>query len=141
MKKISLIISVLLILTFVLAGCSNEKDNNINSEETNMNEGTEYIEIGAEDAKKVMDSEEVIVLDVRTQAEYDDGHIENAVLLPVDEISAKAEDVLKDKNAKILVYCRSGNRSATAARTLINMGYTNVYDFGGIIDWPYEIVK
>ena len=139
MKKNILIISVLLISTFVLAGCSNEKDNN--TEETNMNEKTEYIQIGAEDAKKVMDSEEVIVLDVRTQAEYDDGHVENAVLIPVDEISAKAENVLQDKNAKILVYCRSGNRSATAARTLIDMGYTNVYDFGGIIDWPYDIVK
>jgi len=62
-------------------------------------------------------------------------------LLPVTEIANRAEEVLVDKNAKILIYCRSGNRSATAAKDLIKLGYTNVYDFGGINDWPYEIVK
>jgi rhodanese-related sulfurtransferase len=135
MKKIMIAAAVLVILVLVLTGCSNNK------EEEDMNVKTQYVKISPVEAKEIMDSEEAIVLDVRTKQEYDQGHIEGSVLLPVDEISAHAEEVLKDKNAKILVYCRSGNRSATAAKTLIEMGYENVLDFGGIIDWPYEIVK
>lgn len=135
MKKIMIAAAVLMTLVLVLVGCSNNK------EEENMNVKTQYVKISPAEAKEIMDNEESIVLDVRTKDEYDQGHIEGAVLLPVDEISAKAEEVLKDKKEKILVYCRSGNRSATAAKTLIEMGYENVLDFGGIIDWPYEIVK
>jgi rhodanese-related sulfurtransferase len=135
MKKILIAAAVLMILVLALTGCSNTK------EEENMNVKTQYIKISPAEAKEIMDNEESIVLDVRTKSEYDQGHIEGSVLLPVDEISSKAEEVLKDKSAKILVYCRSGNRSATAAKTLIEMGYENVLDFGGIIDWPYEIVK
>lgn len=135
MKKIMIAAAVLMTLVLVLTGCSNNK------EEENMNVKTQYVKISPAEAKEIMDNEESIVLDVRTKDEYDQGHIEGAVLLPVDEISAKAEEVLKDKKEKILVYCRSGNRSATAAKTLIEMGYENVLDFGGIIDWPYEIVK
>lgn len=100
----------------------------------------EYIKITPAEAKALMDSETVIVLDVRTQAEYDGGHIKNAVLLDSGDVSVKAATVLPDKNATILVYCRSGNRSATASKLLIEMGYTKVMDFGGIIDWPYEVV-
>lgn len=100
----------------------------------------EYIKITSSEAKTLMDSETVIVLDVRTQAEYDGGHIKDAVLLDSGDVSAKAATVLPDKNAIILVYCRSGNRSATASKLLIEMGYTKVMDFGGIIDWPYEVV-
>jgi rhodanese-related sulfurtransferase len=139
MKKIMIAAAVLVILVLLLSGCSNNKDKS--SEEENMNVKTQYVKISPEEAKEIMDNEESIVLDVRTKSEYDQGHIEGSVLLPVDEISSKAEEVLKDKSAKILVYCRSGNRSATAAKTLIEMGYENVLDFGGIIDWPYEIVK
>jgi rhodanese-related sulfurtransferase len=106
-----------------------------------MNNKTEYKKISSEEAKEIIDSEDTVVLDVRTQDEYDSGHIEQAVLLPVTEIEKRAFDVLTNKDEKILVYCRSGNRSATASKLLIEMGYTNVYDFGGIIDWPYEIVK
>ncbi|WP_312832155.1 rhodanese-like domain-containing protein [Sedimentibacter saalensis] len=135
MKKIMIAAAVLAILTLVLTGCSKS------SEEESVNEKTQYVKISPKDAKEIMDNEESIVLDVRTKDEYDQGHIEGAVLLPLDEISSKAEEVLKDKKVKILVYCRSGNRSATAAKALINMGYENVFDFGGIIDWPYEIVK
>lgn len=101
----------------------------------------EYKRISAQEAKAVIDSEDVIILDVRTKEEYITGHIENSVLLPVTDIAKKADELLVDKNAKILVYCRSGNRSAQAAKQLINMGYTNVYDFGGITDWSYEIIK
>ncbi len=96
-----------------------------------------YQKISPEAAKKKMDAGGVIVLDVRTQEEYDGGHIENAVLLPNTDIKDKAAEVLPDKNAVILVYCRSGNRSRSASQDLIDMGYTQVYDFGGIIDWPY----
>lgn len=73
--------------------------------------------------------------------EYNEGYIEGAVLLPNYEIQNQAEIVLDNKEKVILVYCRSGRRSETAAKELIEMGYTNVYDFGGIMDWPYEIVK
>lgn len=135
MKKIMIAAAVLAILALALTGCSKS------TEEESVNEKIQYVKISPKDAKEIMDNEESIVLDVRTKNEYDQGHIEGAVLLPVDEISSKAEEVLKDKKAKILVYCRSGNRSATAAKTLIKMGYENVLDFGGIIDWPYEIVK
>ena len=99
-----------------------------------------YINITPEEAKKIMDSEEgYVILDVRTQEEYDEKHIPGAVLLPNTEIDAKAEDVLTDKAQLILVYCRSGRRSKQAAEALVKLGYTNVKEFGGIIDWPYEV--
>jgi rhodanese-related sulfurtransferase len=75
------------------------------------------------------------ILDVRTPQEFQEKHIPNATLLPLDSISAKAPAALPDKNATILVYCRRGNRSRTAANKLIFMGYTDVYDFGGIEGW------
>ena len=94
------------------------------------------------EAKKIMDSgEEYIVLDVREQSEFDEGHIEGAILIPYTEIEKKAEQMMPDKNAQILVYCRSGRRSKLASESLVKLGYTNVKEFGGIIDWPYEVVK
>lgn len=103
---------------------------------------SEYQKISAEEAKEVMQSgNHYVILDVRTLDEYNEGHIEGAVLLPDNELEEKAESTLPDKEATILVYCRSGRRSVAAAQDLINMGYTNVYDFGGIVDWPYEVVK
>ena len=103
-----------------------------------------YQKIMPQQAKARMAEPGVIVLDVRMQQEYDAGHIANAVLLPLPLIEAGDAAVAKalpDKDAEILVYCRSGRRSAIAANALINMGYTNVLDFGGINDWPYEVVK
>ena len=103
-----------------------------------------YQKITPQQAKARMAEPGVIVLDVRMQQEYDAGHIANAVLLPLPLIEAGDAAVAKalpDKGAEILVYCRSGRRSAIAANALINMGYTNVLDFGGINDWPYEVVK
>lgn len=101
-----------------------------------------YQRITAEEAKKMIDRGEYgVLLDVRTLEEYNEGHIENAILLPDNEIKEKAEITLYDKKEVILVYCRSGRRSASVAKQLIDMGYNNVYDFGGIIDWPYEVVK
>jgi len=101
----------------------------------------EYRKITAADAKAMMDAGNVIVLDVRTQEEYDAGHIAEAVLLPDHEVAARAETVLPDKNAVILVYCRSGRRSAGAAQSLVEQGYTGVHDLGGLADWPYDVVK
>ena len=103
-----------------------------------------YQKIMPQQAKARMAEPGVIVLDVRMQQEYDAGHIANAVLLPLPLIEAGDAAVAKalpDKDAEILVYCRSGRRSAIAANALINMGYINVLDFGGINDWPYEVVK
>jgi len=97
-----------------------------------------YRAISPADAKKRIDAgEEIILLDVRTPEEYAEGHIAGSVLLPLDEIDAKAGEALKDKDAPIFVYCRSGRRSKIAAEALVSMGYTEVYDLGGIIDWPY----
>ena len=99
-----------------------------------------YHKISAEDAKEMMDTQDVIIVDVRTQDEYNEGYIENAILIPNESIS-RAPSELPDKDAVILIYCRSGNRSKQAADKLVALGYTNIYDFGGIIDWPYEIVE
>jgi len=101
----------------------------------------EYRKISVEEAKKRMDSgEKIIVVDVRTEAEYRTGHIPNAILIPNDTIAKKMPELLPDLDAQILVYCRSGSRSAQAAKKLIAIGYTNIYDFGGIMDWPYDTV-
>ena len=101
----------------------------------------EYKKISAADAKARMDSgDTIIILDVRTQEEYDAGHIPGAILVPNETIVDKQPELLPDLDAEILVYCRSGNRSAQAAKKLIAIGYTHVVDFGGIIDWPYDVV-
>ena len=101
-----------------------------------------YEQISGAEAKALMDSESgYIIIDARTQSEYDDGHIPGAILIPEYEIADRAENELLDKNQLILVYCRSGRRSKIAAEELVKLGYTNVKEFGGIIDWEYEIVK
>ena len=99
-----------------------------------------YMNITAEEAKRIIDSEEdYIILDTRTEAEYDEGHIPGAIVIPHDEIADRAEEELPDKDRSILVYCRSGRRSKLAAEALVELGYTNIKEFGGIIDWPYEV--
>ena len=101
-----------------------------------------YDQISGAEAKALMDSESgYIILDAREQDEYDEGHIPGAILIPYGEIADRAENELPDKNQLILVYCRSGRRSKIAAEELVKLGYTNVKEFGGIIDWEYEIVK
>ena len=101
-----------------------------------------YEQITAEEAKKIMDlGEEHIILDVREQDEFDAGHIPGAILIPYTEIENKAEEMLPDKETQILVYCRSGRRSKIASVALSELGYTNIKEFGGIIDWPYEVEK
>ena len=101
-----------------------------------------YDQISGAEAKALMDSESgYILIDARTQEEYDEGHIPGAILIPEYEIADRAEKELPDKDQLILVYCRSGRRSKIAAEELVKLGYTNIKEFGGIIDWEYEIVK
>lgn len=115
------------------ANTPNKEDKQVNSHSASVNT------ITPEQAKEIIDNNpDCVILDVRTQEEYDEGHIKGAVLLPDSEIAARAKEVLTDKDAVILVYCRSGRRSALAAKELAQMGYTQIHDFGGIIDWPYE---
>ncbi len=101
----------------------------------------EYKQITQKEAKEMMDTQDVLILDVREQHEYDSGHIAGAVLLPVGTISAEsAAAVIPAKNTVVLVYCRSGNRSKTASSRLARLGYTKIYEFGGITTWPYGTV-
>ena len=101
-----------------------------------------YEQISGDEAKALMDSEsDYIIIDARTQEEYDAGHIPGAILIPEYEIAARAEAELTDKHQLILVYCRSGRRSKIAAEELVKLGYTNVKEFGGINSWAYGIVR
>ena len=121
----------LLLAVMMLAACGQDKEDN---------QGAVYMNITAEEAKQIMDSEEgYIILNVREQDEYDAGHIPGATQISHEEIAEKAEDVLTDKDQLILVYCRSGRRSKIAAEALVELGYTNIKEFGGILDWPYEV--
>ena len=116
----------------LLAGCGQQI-------EIQEEQEAAYVNITAEEAKQLMDTEEgYVILDVRTQEEYDELHIPGAILIPDTEIKEKAEEVLTDKDQLILVYCRSGRRSKLASEDLVELGYTKIKEFGGIIDWPYE---
>ena len=96
--------------------------------------------ITAQEAKEIMDRESgYVILDVRTREEYDQGHIPGAIVISHEEVADKAEETLTDKDQLILVYCRSGRRSKIAAEALVELGYTNILEFGGILDWPYEV--
>lgn len=124
MKRIVPLLCTLLLL---LTGC-----------DRNAADGS-YRQISQEEAKEMIDTQEVIILDVREQDEYDSGHIPGAVLLPVGTIDGDTTAaVIPEKDSTVLVYCRSGNRSKTASSALAELGYTNIYEFGGINTWPYE---
>lgn len=126
-----------LLFAIFLSGCGN----NTAKEKSEAAEAS-YMKITAEEAKELMDSgEEYILLDVREQEEFDEGHIEGAVLIPYGSIEERAEKELPDREQTILLYCRSGRRSGIAAEALAKMGYTDVRDFGGMIDWPYDVVR
>lgn len=125
MKHLGILIFVMAIL---LCGCGKTAAEN------------HYQQITQEEAKKMMDTQEVIILDVREADEYTACHIPEAVLLPVGSIAeASAAAVIPEKDSVVLVYCRSGNRSKTASEALAELGYSNVYEFGGINSWPYEV--
>ena len=121
----------LLLAVMMLTACGQDKEND---------QGAVYVNITAEEAKQIIDSEEdYIILDVRTREEYDEGHIPGATQISHEEIAEKAEKKLTEKDQLILVYCRSGRRSKIAEEALVELGYTNIKEFGGIIDWPYEV--
>ena len=147
MKK-SLLAHLLFFLCIFLAACGDDSsigiiggaDGPTSIIVAEKGEKVMYEQITAEEAKKIMDSGvEHIVLDTREQDEFDEGHIPGAILIPYTQIENKAEEMLPDKDKLILVYCRSGRRSKIASESLFKLGYTNVKEFGGIIDWPYEI--
>ena len=128
-NKLFLIALLTFTLPFGCVGCSNGGS-------------ATYEQISGAEAKAIMDSESgYIIIDARTQSEYDEGHIPGAIMIPEYEIAERAEKELPDKDQLILVYCRSGRRSKIAAEELVKLGYTNVKEFGGIIDWKYETVK
>ena len=137
------IISSILIQTSIgMTACSTP--NNVGSQnpistQVNSPKTSNYQNISPEEAKKRLENEKgIVLLDVRTQEEYDEKHIPNSLLIPVDDIEKEAPEKLTDKNAPIFVYCRSGRRSVTASEALVKMDYTKVYNLGGIIDWPFE---
>ena len=141
---------IMIILCVCFVGCRNNSDAEIiggadgptSIVVTDDGEKTMYKQITQEEAKNIMESgESYVLLDTREQYEYDEGHIPGAVLIPYTEIDAKAESVIADKDALILVYCRSGRRSKIAAVSLAGLGYTDVKEFGGIIDWKWDIEK
>lgn len=100
-----------------------------------------YKQVTAEEAISMMDSlsSPYIILDVRTPAEFAQGHIPNAINIPNETIGTEEIPQLPNKKQVIFVYCRSGNRSKQAAEKLVQLGYTNVVEFGGINDWPGDI--
>lgn len=129
MHNKAILILIVIMLSLAFASCGGGEE-------------SEYSQVDAAKAKQLMETEDnYVILDVRTDEEYSEGHIPGAMLIPDYEIAEKAESLLKDKNQLILVYCRSGNRSKGASEALAKLGYTNVVEFGGIIDWPYEIER
>lgn len=127
--------ALLLFLIVSLAGCG--------SREEDIKNTASYQQITAEEAKSMMEEQpDAVILDVREQDEYDAGHIPGAVLLPVGTINQEtAASAILEKDTVVLVYCRSGNRSKTASQALADLGYTQIYEFGGIKDWPYEVER
>ena len=129
MKRIISISLAVLLCLISFAGCAQEEKDMENT----------YQQISAQEAKTIMDTEkDYIIIDARTEEEFAAGHIANAILIPEYDIAERAEAELPDKDALILVYCRSGRRSKIASEELVKLGYTNVKEFGGIIDWPYD---
>ncbi|HBG22222.1 MAG: rhodanese-like domain-containing protein [Syntrophaceticus sp.] len=108
------------------------------AEQEQSSSTAEYTDLSAEEAKAKIDEGEVILVDVRTQEEYDEKHIDGAILIPNETITDTEPEQLSDKDAEILIYCKSGNRSSQAAEKLADMGFSNVYNIlGGISEWPY----
>ena len=136
---------LLFLLGVMLTGCAaNPASQIVPQDELPVTSASmaEYRKITAEQAMERMnEAAPWILLDVRTEEEFNEEHIEGAILIPDHEISSRIESEIPDKDIIIFVYCRSGRRSANAAYEMVNMGYTNVYDFGGIIDWPYDVMQ
>lgn len=132
MKKLTFL-TVMTCLLILLQGCGMQSDNEMQSSAIHR--------IDAKEAKQMMENEDVIVVDVRTEAEYNEKHIPNAILVPNETIQEEALRKLPDTSATYLIHCRSGVRSKQASEKLVEMGYEHIYDFGGINNWPYEMVS
>lgn len=143
MKKVLLLLFAAVLA--ISAVCFAQEPKTENTPAPASTQAAAYKTLTPQQAKlRIEQNPAIVILDVRTQEEFDAGHIPDAVLLPVDLIEAKSAEVAKvlpDKNAEILVYCRSGKRAHRASQALADMGYTNIEHIGGIMDWPYEIVK
>lgn len=124
-----------LLSILLLTGCANTAGN-----QTQQKSGA-YHKITAEEAKERMDTGEAIIVDVRRADEYGQGHVPGAINIPNETIQQERPKQLPDVNAELLIYCRTGVRSKQASDKLAAMGYRNIYDFGGIVDWPYETEK
>jgi rhodanese-related sulfurtransferase len=155
MRRIKKITIFYIVAAIVFIGALTVLSNNLSTsskKDIMIDKGTEnniiekeikgFSNVTPKEAKQRLDNkEEIILLDVRTKEEYDSGHIKGSMLIPVDDLDEEVKNKLMDKDATIFVYCRSGNRSVTAANILIKQGYTKVYNLGGIQSWPYEVVK
>lgn len=157
MKK-TIIAILALVMVFIFVACDSNtaaKENetfltiaeNTTSESQTQEKADEattkavYHKISQEEVKRLMDEGSGYVIDVREQYEYDEGHIKGAILSPLGNIQNDISNITEDKDTLILVYCRSGNRSQTATNALVEIGYTNVHDFGGIVTWEYDVEK
>lgn len=144
MKYVLLIAALAGVCALLLTACSGSGGTSASSSGSasgSAGEETAYRKITAQEAKELMDAGGVTVVDVRTAEEYAAGHIPNALLVPNETIGDTQPEALPDQDAVLLVYCRSGRRSEDAARKLAALGYKTVYDFGGMIDWPYDTVS
>lgn len=141
--KLLALFSVITASLLVVNGCNKKitasPDNPASTASSNANK---FTTITAKEGKTMLDSKkDLILLDVRTKEEFAESHIPGSILLPYDEINSQSSKILPNKEKTILIYCRSGRRSAIAAESLVKLGYKNVFDMGGIIDWPYEVIK
>ena len=141
MKRLSLILALVLSCALLLSACGNgtcpmERRNAQKMEKQETSKA--YHKITAEEAKEMMDQGDVTIVDVRTEEEYAEKHIPGAVLVPNESIGEDARAELPDKNAVLLLHCRTGIRSKEASDKLVSLGYKHIYDFGGIEDWPYD---
>jgi len=141
MGKVLLSVGMLAIV-LIVAGCAGQSKSEAAVVTPTPVALAQYRKIPPQEAKSMMVDKSVVILDVRTEAEFVQGHLEGSILIPNETITTAGRPAaLPDLDAVILVYCRSGNRSSQAAEKLVTLGYTQVYDFGGIIDWPYEVVR
>ena len=150
LNRTTIIFILLLLIVLVASSCAKNEDTDdetdgVTTSKSADDKDSESASVNTIDADKAIEmmasGDSYVLVDVRTEEEYAEGHIEGALLLPLDQLETLAEEQLPDKDATILVYCRSGNRSAQASALLVELGYTQIYDFGGIMDWPVEIVK
>ena len=132
MKTFYIIMFITLTLVFALSGCI-----------TQQPEKAQYADTSVQQAKEMIDKGDVFILDVRTQEEYNAGHIRNSTLIPVQDLGKRLNEVPRDR--EILVYCRTGGRSTAASEILVNNGFTQIYNMkGGITEWTkagYEVVN